>query len=258
MPVGDLSRENARHECGTLWCVRGTVVRTLGSVGSTLHSHRSCFTFARACVCLHCMCTCACSRTAFVRRQHTHVPRRRVRVFAGKERTTEGQGAIGRSKGDGEIRRRQVNGGRKREIMPRREDGWIIRATDGRKLEGQRGTARRWIDDERNREREREKKSRVRWTRTIQDGWQWWCRRSLRIFVSSSPFFFFFWWAITRTRYYGISNRRAIRISVKRISFFFSFFCHRDTRSVIGCLTLVHLRHRLQAVLCLAGCRNNG
>lgn len=143
MPVGDLSRENARHECGTLWCVRGTVVRTLGSVGSTLHSHRSCFTFARACVCLHCMCTCACSRTAFVRRQHTHVPRRRVRVFAGKERTTEGQGAIGRSKGDGEIRRRQVNGGRKREIMPRREDGWIIRATDGRKLEGQRGTARR-------------------------------------------------------------------------------------------------------------------
>lgn len=50
MPLGDLSRENARHECGTLWCVRGTVVRTLGSVGSTLHSHRSCFTFARVCV----------------------------------------------------------------------------------------------------------------------------------------------------------------------------------------------------------------
>lgn len=37
MPGGDLSRENARHECGTLWCVRGTVVRTLhGSMGSTL------------------------------------------------------------------------------------------------------------------------------------------------------------------------------------------------------------------------------
>lgn len=30
----DLSRENARHECGTLWCVRGTVVCTLNSVGT--------------------------------------------------------------------------------------------------------------------------------------------------------------------------------------------------------------------------------
>lgn len=45
---GDLSQENARHECGTLWCVRGTVVRTLNSVG-TPHPHsgavrRSCAT----------------------------------------------------------------------------------------------------------------------------------------------------------------------------------------------------------------------
>lgn len=38
IPAGDLSRENARHECGTLWCVRGTVVCTLNSVG-TPHPH---------------------------------------------------------------------------------------------------------------------------------------------------------------------------------------------------------------------------
>jgi len=38
IPASDLSRENARHECGTLWCVRGTVVCTLNSVG-TPHPH---------------------------------------------------------------------------------------------------------------------------------------------------------------------------------------------------------------------------
>lgn len=55
----------------------------------------------------------------------------------------EKQRGVGRTKRDREIRRRQVNGGRKREIMVQREDGRIIRALDGRKLEGQRRIARR-------------------------------------------------------------------------------------------------------------------
>lgn len=108
-----------------------------------------------------CVCVCMCvSTNAFVRRLHTHVSCRRVCVFSEREREREGekQSGVGRTKRDREIRRRQVNGGRKREIMVQREDGRIIRALDGRKLEGQRRIARRWIDaEERARERRRER-----------------------------------------------------------------------------------------------------
>lgn len=82
------------------------------------------------------------STDAFVRLLHTHVPRRRVRVFQPRERERDVErrsvaGRIERMKRDREIRRRQVNGGRKREV------GRIIRALDGRKLEGRRRIARR-------------------------------------------------------------------------------------------------------------------
>lgn len=139
MPVGDLSRENARHECGTLWCVRGTVVRTLGSMGSTLEPSWQFYVH----VCMYvCMCVCACPRTRLCA---DCTPTCRVGVFVCslREREGEKQRGVGRTKRDREIRRRQVNGGRKREIMVQREDGRIIRALDGRKLEGQRRIARR-------------------------------------------------------------------------------------------------------------------
>lgn len=60
IPAGNLSRENARHECGTLWCVRGTVVRTLNSVG-TPHPHSVAAAVGRAPLCAT---TCTCTHTA--------------------------------------------------------------------------------------------------------------------------------------------------------------------------------------------------
>lgn len=102
----DLSRENARHECGTLWCVRGTVVRTLhGSMGSTLeppwrlfHVHVS----PRVRYIPTCVCAYACK---YVRAPVAH-PRAHVGVlvFVCVQREREREGGsrgIGRTKGDG-------------------------------------------------------------------------------------------------------------------------------------------------------------
>lgn len=107
MPTGDLSRENARHECGTLRCVRGTVVRTPASTLQPLW--RLFQPYA-------CVCVCSLHARVYLResvrvQQHTHVPRRSVFAEEG-----EGSSLAARMKGetwtikDRESSRRQVNG----------------------------------------------------------------------------------------------------------------------------------------------------
>lgn len=147
MPGGDLSRENARHECGTLWCVRGTVVRTLhGSMGSTLeppwrlfHVHvspRVRYTDIFLYVCVR---TCVRIRRAPVAHPRVHVG---VFLFVCVQRE---RGWIeGNWKDEGRRIEREETGKREERERERswRVDGKIIRAVDGRKLEGQREGSR--------------------------------------------------------------------------------------------------------------------
>ena len=108
---------------------------TVAAVPRSRLSSCALYSYVCVCVCVQVRSCAGCTPTC---------PRRRarVRVCSERERERGDRGELeGRRETDRE--RRQVNERkREREIMARRVDGKIIRAVDGRKLEGQREGSR--------------------------------------------------------------------------------------------------------------------